>query len=73
MGKGVLGGFEVVFDAVYTPLRTRLLKEAEEAGARPASGLDMFVGQAAKQFELFTGQNAPITLMRGEVLRSLGH
>ena len=67
----VLGGFAVVFDAVYTPLETRLLREAKAAGCEIASGLDMFVGQAARQFELFTGKEAKKTLMRDAVLSSM--
>ena len=37
------------------------------------SGVEMFVGQAAQQFELFTGQSAPLDVMRAAVLASLGH
>jgi 3-dehydroquinate dehydratase/shikimate dehydrogenase len=66
-----LQGYSVVFDAVYTPLETRLLREAKEAGCEIASGLDMFVGQAARQFELFTGKQAQVELMRETVLSSI--
>jgi len=58
----------VVFDAVYNPVRTRLLTEAEAAGAVTATGLEWFVGQAAAQFELWTGRPAPREVMV-EVLR----
>jgi len=61
-----------VFDAVYNPLQTRLLKEAAETGCRVVSGLDMFIGQAAEQFRLWTGHPAPIKKMRETVLRRLG-
>lgn len=54
----------VVFDAVYTPRRTRLLQDAETAGARVVEGLEMFLGQALTQFELFTGQAPPEAVMR---------
>lgn len=50
-----LGSYDVVFDAVYTPKVTRLLREAKECGVTTVSGLEMFVRQALKQFELFTG------------------
>jgi 3-dehydroquinate dehydratase/shikimate dehydrogenase len=53
----------VVFDSVYNPMRTRLLREAEEAGAVTASGVDWFVNQAAAQFELWTGMDAPREVM----------
>lgn len=49
-----LGAYAVVFDAVYTPKVTRLLREAEESGATVVSGLEMFIRQAMGQFELFT-------------------
>lgn len=45
----------MVFDAVYTPKITRLLREAEESGATTVSGLEMFIGQAYEQYERFTG------------------
>jgi hypothetical protein len=53
--QDVLNAYSLVFDAVYTPRVTRLLKEAEEAGATVVSGLEMFIRQAMKQFALFTG------------------
>jgi shikimate dehydrogenase len=54
----------VVFDAVYNPRRTRLLTEAEAAGCRTVEGLEMFLGQARVQFELWTGCSAPQQVMR---------
>ena len=44
-----------MFDAVYTPKETRLLREAAECGATVVSGLEMFIRQAMGQFEHFTG------------------
>ncbi|KAG8483253.1 hypothetical protein CXB51_022269 [Gossypium anomalum] len=55
MPKDALKYYSLVFDAVYTPKITRLLREAEETGATIVSGLEMFVGQAYEQFERFTG------------------
>jgi shikimate dehydrogenase len=54
----------VVFDAVYNPRRTKLLKEAAAAGCRTIEGIEMFLGQAYVQFELWTGQQAPRDVMR---------
>lgn len=51
--------YALVFDAVYTPRITRLLREAEECGAVTVSGSEMFVRQAYEQFEIFTGLPAP--------------
>ena len=49
----------VVFDVVYNPLRTRLLKMAEERGCKTLTGLPMFIRQGLRQFELWTGKQAP--------------
>ena len=57
----------LVFDVVYNPPRTRLLRQAEAAGARTASGVDMFVRQAAAQFTTWTGRAAPVEVMRAVV------
>jgi shikimate 5-dehydrogenase len=53
-----------VFDAVYNPKKTRLLQAAELIGCTIVPGLEMFVRQAAVQFELWTGQRAPLDVMR---------
>ena len=53
-----------VFDAVYNPRRTRLIEDASAAGCRVIEGMEMFLGQAVVQFELWTGQEAPVTVMR---------
>jgi len=60
-----------VFDIVYNPIKTRLLKEAEAAGARTISGVEMLVWQGALAFEKWTGLKAPVDLMRKETLRLL--
>jgi shikimate dehydrogenase len=60
-----------VFDAVYTPLKTQLLQTAEQAGARIVPGLGMFVHQAAIQFELWTGREAPVEIMEQTVENAL--
>ena len=62
----------LVFDAVYNPLRTRLLREAEEAGARTLSGLRMLVYQGAAAFRLWTGLEPPVELMHDAVAEALG-
>jgi shikimate 5-dehydrogenase len=61
-----------VFDTVYNPWRTRLLREAEAAGATVIDGVAMFVNQAAAQFEMFSQQRAPLALMRKIVESQLG-
>ena len=57
----------VVFDMVYRPLRTRLIKEAEEIGCRTLLGIEMLIHQAALQFETWTGVGAPVDVMRNAV------
>jgi 3-dehydroquinate dehydratase/shikimate dehydrogenase len=50
---------EVVFDVVYNPLETLLLRRAREQGKTVIVGLEMFIEQAARQFEIWTGEAAP--------------
>jgi len=54
----------IVFDTVYNPAETRLLKNARAAGAKTIDGISMFIAQAAAQFKLFTGKDANTKLMR---------
>lgn len=59
----------VVFDMVYNPLETPLLKLARAKGSHVISGLEMFVQQGARQFEIWTGKPAP----ESEMLRVVEH
>lgn len=61
----------VVMDIVYNPLKTKLLEAAAECGAVTIDGLEMFVGQGALQFEMWTGFKAPVQVMRQAVLEQL--
>jgi 3-dehydroquinate dehydratase/shikimate dehydrogenase len=61
----------VVFDTVYTPEQTLLVKEARERGCHVITGVELFVRQAALQFRLFTGRDAPLELIRKVVKRAL--
>ena len=58
-----------VMDIVYNPRETKLLREAQAAGCRTISGLEMFLNQAVLQFELWTNQTATADVMR-QVLES---
>jgi 3-dehydroquinate dehydratase/shikimate dehydrogenase len=60
-----------VFDMVYDPGETRLLKLAKERGAQVIPGIEMFVHQAARQFEIWTGKPAPSDEMLKVVLLAL--
>jgi len=63
--------FRLVADVIYNPLKTRLLREAEEAGCAVLSGMDMFVEQGAAQFRLWTGLEPPVDRMRQVVRQEL--
>ncbi|MFC1897092.1 shikimate dehydrogenase [Chloroflexota bacterium] len=60
-----------VFDIVYNPIKTRLRREAEAAGATIVSGLDMLVWQGVMAFEKWTGLKAPVNLMKEEAVKLL--
>ncbi|MCE5304013.1 MAG: shikimate dehydrogenase [Planctomycetaceae bacterium] len=62
----------VVFDAVYNPENTLLVKEARNRNCLVVTGVDMFVRQACLQFALFTGQEGPSELMRETIRRAIG-
>lgn len=62
---------QVVFDVVYTPLKTKLLADAEARGLKIIPGVDMFINQAVLQFERFTGVGAPEDVMRRVVMEHL--
>ncbi len=59
-----------VYDLVYNPLQTKLLRQAEEAGCRTIHGEGMLVHQGAIAFELWTGRKAPLDVMF-DTVRSL--
>lgn len=61
----------IVFDTVYTPEQTLLIKEAKQRGCHVITGVDMFVRQAAQQFKRFTGHDAPFDLMYKVTKRAL--
>lgn len=64
VAKQLLNRFSVVMDIVYAPLETRLLREAADAGCKTISGLSMLLYQGVAQFELWTGCDAPVEVMR---------
>jgi 3-dehydroquinate dehydratase/shikimate dehydrogenase len=61
----------LVFDLVYTPQETLLLKRAAAEGRKVIPGLEMFLEQAARQFEIFTGESAPRAAMERAALEAL--
>jgi 3-dehydroquinate dehydratase/shikimate dehydrogenase len=61
---------ELVYDLVYNPIDTRLLRDARAAGCQTVGGLDMLVEQAERQFEIWTGTRPAPGLMRAAALRA---
>src|SRR5581483_1015073 len=62
---------DLVFDMVYNPLETTLLRHAASQGATVISGLQMFLEQAGRQFEIWTGASAPRSVMEKAALEAL--
>jgi 3-dehydroquinate dehydratase/shikimate dehydrogenase len=62
----------IVFDAVYNPENTLLIKEARSRNCTVVTGVEMFVRQACMQFKCFTGRDGPAELMRDVIRRTIG-
>jgi 3-dehydroquinate dehydratase/shikimate dehydrogenase len=62
----------LVFDTIYRPSVTKLLQLAKRRGIETVSGVEMFVAQGSAQFEIWTGERAPVEAMRRVVARALG-
>lgn len=62
---------QYIFDLVYTPLETRLMREAALRGAKPIGGLKMLVHQAAASFEIWTGLRPSLGVMEDAALKAL--
>jgi 3-dehydroquinate dehydratase / shikimate dehydrogenase len=63
----------VVFDMVYRPLETPLLRQAARKGCQTISGIEMLVAQGAEQWKLWTGRPAPTSRMRRAARKALAH
>jgi 3-dehydroquinate dehydratase/shikimate dehydrogenase len=76
MPPGSLAGCRLVFDVVYNPLQTKLMADADASGATTLGGLDMFVRQAARQLEYWTGVRPDLEearqLVEREITRNRG-
>lgn len=74
-GRSALAAHElncrVVFDLIYRPRATRLLQLAARRGIETVSGFEMFVSQGTAQWEIWTGERAPVEIMRRAALRVL--
>ena len=61
----------IVFDTVYNPLETLLIRTAKKKGCKVVYGIDMLVYQGAEAFEIWTGLDAPIDVMKKAALEAL--
>jgi shikimate dehydrogenase len=66
-----LANFRYVMDSIYNPLMTKLLRDAEEMGCIPISGVGLFIHQGAEQIRIWTGLEPPVARMRQAVLDTL--
>jgi shikimate dehydrogenase len=69
--ENILKKSMIVFDAVYNPIETRLLRDAKGKGCHTINGLSMFINQAAEQFRLWTNIDPPVELMSNVVKEML--
>jgi shikimate dehydrogenase len=73
-GKFALRQARAVYDMIYRPAETALLKTARTAGCRTANGLGMLLYQGAQALELWTGRTAPVAVMREALVKNIyGH
>jgi 3-dehydroquinate dehydratase/shikimate dehydrogenase len=66
-----LNGVGLVYDLVYNPSQTKFMQEAKQVGARTIGGFDMLIAQAARQFEIWTGNEPPIDEMSAAARKRL--
>jgi shikimate dehydrogenase len=71
LAPGLIPGGALVYDLVYNPLQTPLLKEAVTVGAMTLGGLPMLVYQGAASFQLWTGREAPLDIMLSAARKAL--
>lgn len=69
--KDIFTKDQIVFDLVYNPTQTKLLKLAQSSGARTVDGIKMLVNQAAKSFEIWTGEKMPVEQVEKALLLKL--
>ncbi len=70
-GRFPLGRTRAVYDMIYRPAETPLLRAARAAGCRTANGIGMLLYQGARALELWSGKTAPLGAMRAALERSL--
>ncbi|MGD2108729.1 MAG: type I 3-dehydroquinate dehydratase [Phycisphaerae bacterium] len=71
MPKDALARYRLVFDTIYSPPQTKLLADAAAVGCSTLSGLDMFIRQAVRQFEIWTGITPDVRTARDLAFNTL--
>ncbi len=71
IAKELLHKNQIIFDAVYVPFETQLIKNAKEVGATVIHGTELLLFQGVAQFELFTNKKAPIDGMRNAIMENI--
>lgn len=71
LSKDLLNENQIIFDIVYSPMETTLIKEAKEKGAEVIYGYEMLLYQGLEQFRLFTGYEPPVKEMEEALLKEL--
>ncbi len=72
VSKKILHSDLFVFDLIYNPLETQLIKDSKEIGCQTLSGLDMLVNQGALAFEWWTNRKPNLELMKLKIIEYLG-
>lgn len=62
----------ICYDIVYNPLRTKFLRQAEDAGATTIGGLEMLIEQGSRSFELWTGRTFPMEKVKNKLYEKIG-
>jgi len=72
ISKDLLADHLFVYDVIYNPLNTQLLKDASEIGCKTLNGIDMFINQGALAFEWWTDKKPNTILMKEKIIEILG-
>lgn len=71
ISKEYLSRKQIIFDCVYNPLQTRLIKEAIDVGCRTILGIEMLLYQGVRQFEYYVDREAPVEVMREALIKNV--
>lgn len=69
--KSLLNSNKIIFDIVYSPKETKLIKDAKEKGAKVIYGYEMLLYQGVEQFKMYTGYEAPVKEMEEVLIKNL--